>query len=298
MGRGADRKRVAAEARSARVAAHDPEVYAEVSAGDGYTSGRPAVGDFSKESRSGDHRLRFLRRGDNHFSNPLRVRGNRACLTSTDSPQCDGPSHRRVDSSIAARCHPIRPRVSFHHPRPRRDLFRRIGRFANPTRPQGDHHADTQPAGELALRKTDRDSAAGVSGLDYSVERGPPEQSPGIVDGPLQPRQTTFLAGTWHSRPKVGRRASQTLRTPPSGRSSSRGHTDLRRTTSRIQLAEACGVTLPRNDAGEKDSVAGRVAFGAATGPVDPLVRSTQPYLPGLRAEGKWQGRQRSPRIS
>src|ERR1039458_2198765 len=36
----------------------------------------------------------------------------------------------------------------------------------------------------------------------------------------------------------------------------------------------------------------------AATDPIDPLVRSTQPYLPGLRAEGKWQGRQRSPRIS
>jgi Integrase core domain len=86
MGRGADRKRAAAEARPSGVAANDPEIYAEVSAGDGYTSGRPAVGDFSKESRSGDHRLRFLRRGDNHFWNSLRVRGNRACLTSTDSP--------------------------------------------------------------------------------------------------------------------------------------------------------------------------------------------------------------------
>src|SRR5271170_6063909 len=34
---------------------NDPEVYVEVSAGGGYTSGRPAVGDFSKESRSRDH---------------------------------------------------------------------------------------------------------------------------------------------------------------------------------------------------------------------------------------------------
>ena len=35
--------------------------------------------------------------------------------------------------------------------------------------------------------------------------------------------------------------------------------------------------------------MAGWVAFGAATDPFDPLVRSTQPYLPGLCAEGKWQ---------
>ena len=92
--------------------------------------------------------------------------------------------------------------------------------------------------------------------------------------------------------PRLGDLPSQTLRTPPSGRSSSRGHTDTGRTPSRIQLAEACGVTLPKNDAGEKIALAGCVAFGAATDPVDPLVRSAQPYLPGLRPEGEWQGRQ------
>ena len=102
---------------------------------DGYTSGRPAVGDFSKESRSGDHRLRFLRRSDRHLPNPLRVRGDGACLASIDSPQRDRPSHRRLDSATAARNHSFRPRVSLHHPRPRRDLFRRIGRFADPARP-------------------------------------------------------------------------------------------------------------------------------------------------------------------
>ena len=36
----------------------------------------------------------------------------------------------------------------------------RTGRFADPARPQGDHHAGAQPAGELTLRKADRDSAA------------------------------------------------------------------------------------------------------------------------------------------
>ena len=87
----------------------------------------------------------FLRRSDNHFSNPLRVGGDGACFASIDSPRHDGPSHRRVDSATAARGHPNRPRVSFHHPRPRRDLFRRIGRFADPARSRGDHHAGAQP---------------------------------------------------------------------------------------------------------------------------------------------------------
>ena len=58
--------------------------------------------------------------------------------------------------------------------------------------------------------------------------------------------------GPRHSRSKVGRRASQTLRTPPSGRSSSGGHTNSGRTPSRIQIGEACGVTFPRNNASEK----------------------------------------------
>lgn len=35
------------------------------------------------------------------------------------------PSHRGVDSPTATRNHPFRPRVLLHHPRPRRDLFRR-----------------------------------------------------------------------------------------------------------------------------------------------------------------------------
>jgi len=51
-----------------------------------------------------------------------------------------------------------------------------------------------------------------------------------------------------------------------------------------------------RRDAPEEqcwweDCVAGHVAFGAATDPVSPLVRSAQPYLPGLRLESEWQGR-------
>ena len=96
----------------------------------GHASGRPAVGDFSKESRSGDHRVRLLRRGDRDLPNPLRVGGDGARFASIDSPQCDGPSDCRLDSPTAARNHPIRPRVSFHHPRPRCDLFRRVGHFA------------------------------------------------------------------------------------------------------------------------------------------------------------------------
>jgi len=41
--------------------------------------------------------------------------------------------------------------------------------------------------GELTLREADRNPAAGVSGLDHSTERTAPEESPGIVDGTLQP---------------------------------------------------------------------------------------------------------------
>ena len=58
VGRRADRKRATTEARSARLAAHNPEVHAEVASHVArWTSRRPAVGDFSKESRSGDHRV-------------------------------------------------------------------------------------------------------------------------------------------------------------------------------------------------------------------------------------------------
>src|SRR5208283_3826654 len=64
------------------------------------------------------------------------------------------------DSATAARDHSFRPPLSLHHPRPRRDLFRRTGRFADSARPQGDHHAGALPAGELTLRKANWDSAA------------------------------------------------------------------------------------------------------------------------------------------
>src|SRR5271167_4538336 len=39
------------------------------------------------------------------------------------------------DSATAARDHSFRPPLSLHHPRPRRDLFRRTGRFADSARP-------------------------------------------------------------------------------------------------------------------------------------------------------------------
>jgi hypothetical protein len=52
--------------------------------------------------------------------------------------------------------------------------------------------------------------------LDWIIplSEGVLEQSHGIVDGPLQPRQTTFRLGTRHSRSEVGRPPSQTLRIP------------------------------------------------------------------------------------
>ncbi|MGA9723787.1 MAG: helix-turn-helix domain-containing protein [Candidatus Binatus sp.] len=56
------------------------------------------------------------------------------------------------------------------------------------------------PQAELALRTADRDSAAGVPRLDHSDERRAFEETSGVLDGPLQPRQTTFLLGTGCSR--------------------------------------------------------------------------------------------------
>jgi putative transposase len=72
------------------------------------------------------------------------------------------------------------------------------------------------PQGNSPCERLIRNPAAGVSGLDYSVGRRTPEKSPGIVDGALQPRQTTFLAGARRPRSEVGRPASQTLQTAPS----------------------------------------------------------------------------------
>src|ERR1700693_1080221 len=39
----------------------------------------------------------------------------------------------------------------------------------------------------------------------------------------------------------------------------------------------------PEERCWQQDCLAGCAAFGAATDPVDPLVRSAEPYLPGLR---------------
>ena len=48
-----------------------------------------------------------------------------------DTPQRDRPSDYRLDSPAIARSHSVRPRVSLHRPRPRRDLFCGVGRFAD-----------------------------------------------------------------------------------------------------------------------------------------------------------------------
>src|SRR5215831_6445070 len=52
VGRGADRQRAPAQARSSRLAANDTEVYAEVASGAAHwTARRPAVGDFEAPPR-------------------------------------------------------------------------------------------------------------------------------------------------------------------------------------------------------------------------------------------------------
>jgi hypothetical protein len=54
---------------------------------------------------------------------------------------------------------------------------------------------------------------------------------------------------------------------------------------------EIGGDLFERGGPPREDWLAGCVAFGAAADPFDPLVRSAQPYLPGLLPEGARQGR-------
>ena len=54
-------------------------------------------------------------------------------------------------------------------------------------------------------------------------------------------------------------------------------------TASRIRIIKAGGVKLSRSGSGDKIAWQGGLLSGLAIDPFDPLVRSAQPYLPGLR---------------
>jgi hypothetical protein len=75
----------------------------------------------------------------------------------------------------------------------------RLGAWTN-------HNAGAQPAGELVLRKTDRDPAAGMSGLVYPVKRNALEKNLDIVDGSLtaadriRPSGQAFPIRGWTTR--------------------------------------------------------------------------------------------------
>jgi len=110
-------QRITAETWPARVVAHDPQVFAQGTRRSSRPlSPRSALVHLSQESRRYDHRLRFLRRSDRHFSDALRARGYGTCFTSNSSPQRDCASDRGLDPSTAARGRSVRPHLRFYHP--------------------------------------------------------------------------------------------------------------------------------------------------------------------------------------
>jgi hypothetical protein len=60
--------------------------------------------------------------------------------------------------------------------------------------------AGSQPAGQFAVRKVNRDNAARVSRLDYSFDRGPFATNSVVVAAALQSRPTTYFLRTRSSR--------------------------------------------------------------------------------------------------
>jgi hypothetical protein len=70
---------------------------------------------FSQESRPSHRRLRLLPRSHRHFSNTLCVPYYGTCFAPNDSRKRDCPSERSLDPPAAARSHPLRPHLPFHH---------------------------------------------------------------------------------------------------------------------------------------------------------------------------------------
>ena len=117
VGRGPDRKRATAEARSAGVVAHHPEVYAEGARGLApWTSGRSAGATFLKNHARVIVACDFCVASDRDLPNPLCVGGDGARFAPIASPRRDVPSDHSLDTPTVARSHSPRSRVSLHHP--------------------------------------------------------------------------------------------------------------------------------------------------------------------------------------
>jgi hypothetical protein len=115
-------------------------------------------------------------------------------------PRSRDPSQRSLDPPTTPSGHCFRPRVPFHHPRPRRDLFLRVRCVCGRSRPRSHKDSSSQPEGQFAVRKVNRDTAARVSGLDCPVDRGASAKNSAVLVSALQPRPATLLLGARPSR--------------------------------------------------------------------------------------------------
>ena len=250
VGRGADRKRAAAEARSSGFAANSPEVPAEVSAGDGRPRGDQRWATFLKNHARGiiacdfcvavtaTFRILYVLVVMEHASRRL------IHLNATAHPTAAW-TLQQLRETIPSD-HEYRFIIHDHDAIFSAELDASLTRLGlkvitTPMRsPQANSLCERLigtlrrecldwiiPLSEAHLRKV-------LASWMGHYNRGRPHSSlgPGIPD------------------PRLDELPSQTLRTPPSARSSSRGHTDPGRTASRIQIAEACGVTLAEERCG------------------------------------------------
>jgi len=102
---------------------------------------------------------------------------------------------------------PFRPHVPVYSSWPRRDLLHRIRCFDSAHGPWSHRTTRAEPEGEFALRKTNRDTPAWVSGLDNPVDRGASSKNSAVVARALQSRPTAlfFGAGPPRSAPEFPR---------------------------------------------------------------------------------------------
>ena len=159
------------------------------------------------------------------------------------------------------------------------------------------------------MRKVNRDTAARVPGLDDTVDREPSATNSVVVAAALQSRPATYLVRARSSRSTAGiarRRcnASGIVSIGPANCGALR----LERTSSRVQSLASCCLTVVelwrttmRRDAlksnGGEDPLARCVDCGATADPLEPLVRSAQPYVSGLHPERYAATSELGPRI-
>jgi len=125
VGRGANRKRVAAQTRAARLTKDDSEIQAAPATGN--PTRRSALVDVSSQPCPSHRRLRLLHRGDGDVSIALYIGCDGARYETGLALQRDRASGRGVDASATSRSVSIGARVSVPHPRSRQHFRQGTG---------------------------------------------------------------------------------------------------------------------------------------------------------------------------